>query len=94
MEDFPRWVYRFENFKKAFLKLEEAVNLSGQKELSDLEKEGVIQRFEFTFEIFWKLLKDYLQHEGISLETSTPRNVIREAFKAGLISDGDGWRCF
>ena len=90
-QDLPRLVYRFENFKNAFARLSEGVKLSEEKELSDLEKEGIIQRFEFTFELSWKLLKDYLEEEGVILKKLTPRSIIREAFKAQIIEDGDLW---
>lgn len=51
----------------------------------------MIQRFKYTFELAWKTLKDRLEHDGIELATVTPRNVIREAFAAGMIGDGQGW---
>ena len=51
----------------------------------------VIQRFEYTFELAWNLLKDRLEHDGIALPTVTPRQVIRQAFQAKLIKDGDTW---
>ena len=59
--------------------------------LSQLEREGVIQRFEYTFELAWNLLKDRLEYDGIALPTVTPRQVIRHAFQAKLIHDGDTW---
>ena len=59
--------------------------------LSDLEREGVIQRFEYTFELAWNTLKDRLEYDGVVLTTVTPRNVIREAFQARLIEDGKTW---
>ena len=59
-----RWKQRFTNFEKALSKLTEDIQLS-EKGLSDLEKEGLIQRFEFTHELSWNVLKDYLVYEGI-----------------------------
>ena len=59
-----RWKQRFENFERAFMLLKEAFE-KGIAEMSDLEKEGVVQRFEYTFELAWKTLKDYLIHSGI-----------------------------
>ncbi len=85
-----RWHYRFRNFSRAFALLREA--LEGEVEaLSQLEREGVIQRFEYTFELAWNLLKDRLEYDGIVLPTVTPRHVIRQAFQARLIQDGDVW---
>lgn len=85
-----RWHYRFRNFSRAFTLLREA--LEGQVEtLSQLEREGVIQRFEYTFELAWNLLKDRLEYEGIALPTVTPRQVIRQAYQARFIQDGEAW---
>lgn len=60
-------------------------------EMSDLEKEGVIQRFEYTFELAWKTLKDYLVYSGVTFDQITPRSVIKEAFAARIIKDGQTW---
>ena len=90
MADEIRWHYRFRNFSRAFTLLREA--LEGQVEtLSQLEREGVIQRFEYTFELAWNLLKDRLEYEGIALPTVTPRQVIRQAYQARFIQDGEAW---
>lgn len=70
-----RWKQRFENFEKAFKKLEEAVN---EGELNELERNGLIQRYEFTIELAWKTLKDFLQDEGFKLKS--PKDVVRQAF--------------
>ena len=84
-----RWHYRFRNFSSALQRFKEPFE-SG-KSLSDLEREGVIQRFEYTFELAWKLLKDYLEYSGVEIDKVTPRNVIKEAFAAKLIDDGNDW---
>jgi nucleotidyltransferase substrate binding protein (TIGR01987 family) len=81
-----RWKQRAENLSKAFALFQEAATAQG---LSRLEKEGLIQRFEYTFELAWKTLKDYLEAQGIS--ASFPRDVIKEAFRAGVIEDGETW---
>ncbi len=86
----PRWRYRYRNFTGAFRLFREAADREPES-LSDLEREGLIQRFEYTFELAWKTLKDRLEHDGVQLPTVTPRNVIREAFAAGMIDDGQGW---
>ncbi len=87
----PRWLYRFENYKRAFGLLREAMDLSNTRDLTQLEREGVIQRFEFTWELAWKLLNDLLAAEGVNLDTVTPRTVIRAAFSARLVADGEVW---
>jgi nucleotidyltransferase substrate binding protein (TIGR01987 family) len=89
--DKPRWIYRFDNYKRAFLLLREAVTLLEERSLSQLEKEGIIQRFEYTWELAWKLLKDYLEYTGIVLDTVTPAATIKAAFAAKVITDGENW---
>ena len=84
-----RWHYRFRNFSRAFHRFKEP--LESSKALSDLEREGAIQRFKYTFELAWKLLKDYLEYSGVEIDKVTPRNVIKEAFAAKLIDDGNDW---
>lgn len=81
-----RWKQRFNNLLKAFGLFEEAAVAN---QLSRLEQEGLIQRFEYTFELSWKTLKDYLESQGIS--APFPKDVIKEAFRAGIIADGDAW---
>ena len=83
-----RWHQRFQNFSKAFALLDEAIGETEIDALSPLEQEGVIQRFEYTFELAWKTAKDYLEASGIRLAEVSPRAVIKEAFAVGLISDG------
>ncbi len=90
MNDEPRWKYRFINFSPAFTLLRDALE-PGVEALNQLEREGVIQRFGYTFELAWNTLKDRLEHDGIMLRTVTPRSVIRQAFQSGLIGDGETW---
>jgi nucleotidyltransferase substrate binding protein (TIGR01987 family) len=85
-----RWKQRFENFDKAFTLLADALK-SGPAGLSLLEKEGVIQRFEYSFELAWKTLKDYLEAGGLVITPVTPRQVLKEAFAAKVIDDGQVW---
>ncbi len=85
-----RWQFRFNNFSRAYFLLREALE-DGVEPLSQLELEGVIQRFEFTFELSWNLLKDRLGYDGVVIATVTPRNVIREAYNAKLIDDFEVW---
>lgn len=85
-----RWQQRLESFTRALTLLREPL-VRGEATLSDLEKEGTIQRFEFTLELAWKTVKDYLQHEGRELQPVTARNVMKEAFAAGIVQDGQVW---
>ena len=90
MTNETRWKYRFTNFSRAFTLLRDALE-PGVEALSQLEREGVIQRFEYTFELAWNTLKDRLEYDGIVLRTVTPRNVIRQALQSGLIENGETW---
>lgn len=85
-----RWKQRLNNFLPAFNQLKAGVELSEIRELTDLEKQGLIQAFEFTHELAWNVLKDYFDYQGGSLITGS-RDATREAFNKGLIQDGDQW---
>lgn len=85
-----RWRQRFANYKQAICQLQEAVELSRQRALSALEKQGVIQAFEFTHELAWNLLKDYLQDQGYQ-DIKGSKDTTRAAFKIALIADGEQW---
>ena len=85
-----RWQQRFENFERAFHLLREAFE-KNPAQMSDLEKEGVVQRFEYTFELAWKTLRDYLVYSGVVFDQITPRSVIKQAFAAKIIEDGQTW---
>ena len=84
-----RWKQRFENYEKAVEKLEEGMRFF-EKEPQDIVKEGVIQRFEFSHELAWKLMKDFLTYEGI-IGIMGSRTATREAFNKGIITNGQGW---
>jgi nucleotidyltransferase substrate binding protein (TIGR01987 family) len=85
-----RWKQRFENFNKALAQLNEADELSRQRPLSRLENQGLIQAFEFTYELAWNTLRDFLIFQGVS-DLIGSRDTSREAFKRQLISDDEGW---
>ena len=85
-----RWRYRFRNFSRAYSLLREALETEPEA-LNQLEREGVIQRFEYTFELAWNTMKDRLEYDGVILARATPREVIREAAAAGLVADGQTW---
>ncbi len=90
MKNEIRWKQRFANFTKALKTLESAVDLHNQRELSDLEKQGLIQGFEFTHELFWKTIKDFFAERGNTAIYGS-KDATREAFSAGLISSGKDW---
>jgi nucleotidyltransferase substrate binding protein (TIGR01987 family) len=89
VESPPRWLNRFKNYKRAFILLREAIE--AKKDLTQLGEEGCIQRFEYSFELAWKTMKDYLEWEWVSLTLITPLYVIKAAFEARLIQDGQVW---
>jgi nucleotidyltransferase substrate binding protein (TIGR01987 family) len=85
-----RWKQRFNSFRKAFGQLRKAVQTSQERDLSDLEKQGLIQAFEFNHELAWKTLKDFLESRG-DTEIYGSKDATRKAFAAGLIEDGEIW---
>lgn len=85
-----RWKQRFSNYTKAFQSLTEAVDLSRERELSALEQQGLIQSFEFTHELAWKVLKDYLEYQGVA-DIVGSRDASRFAFQNALVQDGEVW---
>jgi len=74
-------------YERALARLQEAAK--ADPALNDVVVDGTIQRFEFTFELAWKMIKAVLEHQGVLVQS--PRAAIKEAFKVGLIGDGDGW---
>ena len=85
-----RWEQRFQNFPRAITLLKEIETLEIDK-ISFLEKEGIIQRFEFTLELAWKTLKDKMEFDGILLDKISPKMVLKEAYQAKYINDIDTW---
>ena len=85
-----RWVQRFDNYGRALQTLRNAAELATQRPLSELEQQGLIQGFEFTHELAWNLLKDFLEAQGIAGLIGS-RDAIRTAFKNGLLEEGETW---
>lgn len=81
-----RWKQRFENFDKSYKLLKK---YSNQPITTELERAGIIQFFEMTFELAWKVLKDYLESEGYMVKS--PRETVKQAFQIGLIDNGHTW---
>jgi nucleotidyltransferase substrate binding protein (TIGR01987 family) len=82
-----RWKQRFANFQKAFGQLTKFID---KAELSELEEQGLIKSFEYTFELAWTTLKDFLEYRGQS-DIYGSRDAIRKAFQLNLIDDGENW---
>lgn len=78
---------RYKDYCKALERLEEAL----QEELTEIVIDGTIQRYEFTFELAWKTIKDYLEYNGIVDNVASPRNIIQQAFQSKIIQNGDNW---
>ena len=85
-----RWLQRFSNYEKALNQLRNAVQLAKKRELSELEQQGMIQAFEYTHELAWKTLKDFLEDKGYK-DIYGSKDTIRLAFKTGLIQNGEIW---
>ncbi|MCB9502459.1 MAG: nucleotidyltransferase substrate binding protein [Deferribacteres bacterium] len=81
------WIQRFNNFSKAMNQLRKFIN---KKHLNELEKQGLIQAFEYTYELAWNVIKDYFEAQGDTGILGS-RDAFRLAFRRGLIQDGDEW---
>lgn len=85
-----RWQQRFTNFQQALRELTEAVDLANNRPLTKLEQQGLIQAFEYNYELAWNCMKDFYQFQG-ETDIQGSRDAIRLAFKRGLIQDGELW---
>ncbi|MCH8494433.1 MAG: nucleotidyltransferase substrate binding protein [Balneolales bacterium] len=85
-----RWQQRLANLDKALKQLADDVQTASERELSRLERQGIIQSFEYTHELAWNVMKDYFQYQGNS-EIRGSRDATREAFRYELIEDGKSW---
>ncbi len=82
-----RWLQRFANFNRAFLQLKKFLE---KGELNEFEEQGLIQSFEYTFELAWNVIKDFYEDQGEqSIQGS--KDAFRLAFKRGLIAHGEEW---
>ncbi len=87
-----RWIQRFNNYRKALARLGEAVALAEERDLSDLEQQGLIQGFEFTFDLAWKTLQDYLRHHKRPNDNGGPNVIIEQALADGIIKGDEVWK--
>jgi nucleotidyltransferase substrate binding protein (TIGR01987 family) len=85
-----RWQQRFENYRKALAQLNDAVALSAERELTNLEKQGLVKGFEYTYELAWNVMKDYFRYQG-NQEIRGSRDAIRAAYQSDLVDDGHIW---
>lgn len=85
-----RWKQRFEHFKNALKQLKNAEKLKKIRKFNELELQGVVQAFEVTQELSWKVMKDFLEDQG-KTDLFGSKNTVREAFNVGLISNGEVW---
>jgi len=90
MDKDVRWQQRFSNYKKALKQLQSAVMLAGERPLSNLEQQGLIQAFEYTHELAWKTLKDFLVDKGYQ-DIFGSKDTSRRAFNLGIIENGEVW---
>jgi len=81
-----RWEQRFQNFEKAYFSLNESIEAYEKDSKNLFIRDSIIQRYEYTIELAWKTLKDYLEEEGF-IDVSSPKKVIRQALKEGYITD-------
>lgn len=92
MEQDVRWLQRYDSFHRANERILEVTESDKTPEiLSELEMEGLIQRFEYTFELGWKVLQDLLKYKGYEF-VQGPNGTLQKAFEDGLIGNHDGWR--
>ena len=90
MLNIPRWEQRLDSYHKALARLAEIVGASKKRTLNEFERDGLVQRFEFTHELSWKLMKAYAEYQGFD-GIGGSRDAIRKAFEMSLISDGQSW---
>lgn len=82
---------KINHYVSALAQLEQAVAIYQKSRQDALYRDGLIQRFEFTVELAWKSIKEYLEDQGSVIAISSPRAILKEAYSAGIIHDGEGW---
>jgi len=104
MEKDIRWEQRFSNYRKALYKLTQAIDYikntsinhqeeateDGQLVLDEIVKEGLIQRFEYTHELGWNVMKEYAEYQG-NFDIKGSRDATRQGFKMNLFTNGEAW---
>ena len=87
-----RWIQRFNNYRKALARLTKGVALSTERGLNDLEEQGLIQAFEFTYDLAWKTLQDLLRALERPNDNGGPNVILQQAAADGFIKDTEGWK--
>lgn len=82
---------KIENYRNALVQLEDAVARYQTTPDDSLYRDGLIQRFEFTVELAWKSIKEYLEDQGTMLSIASPRGILKEAYAVGMLEDGELW---
>ena len=90
MNQDTRWKQRLQNWNRALAQLDSAFALLAQRELTELEQQGMIQAFEYNYELAWNVIKDFFQNQGVS-DIYGSRDAFRTAFNHGLIENGEVW---
>ena len=85
-----RWKQRFEHYEKAYVSLLKSDEALKSEPDNEFIKDSLIQRYEYTIELAWKTMKDYLEEQGF-IDVSSPKKVVRKAFAEGLIQDASAW---
>ncbi len=91
MSDDIRWVQRFDNFQRSMKQLDSAMALLQERDLSELEIQGVIQAFEYNYELAWNVIKDFYHYQGDTIDIQGSRDAFRTAFNRGLVAEGQVW---
>ena len=86
-----RWKQRFSNYKKSLGVLKRGLELEKERELSELERGGFIQAFEFTQELSWKVIKDFIEEKGGGEKIYGSKDAVRQGLNRGLLSSGEIW---
>lgn len=86
----PKWLERLSIFKNAIARMAEVVELSKQRTLNQFERDSLIKRFEFTYEMAWKLMMSFEKEYGVT-ELLGSKDVVRTAFSMSLIDNGEAW---
>jgi nucleotidyltransferase substrate binding protein (TIGR01987 family) len=85
-----RWLQRLKNYQKAFAALSRVMKLTSERDLNEAESQGLIKAFEFTFELAWNVMKDYLEYMGITGVVGS-KGAVRQAFQNGIVAEGQVW---
>lgn len=85
-----RWIQRLDNFQRSIKQLENAFAIMDERDLTELERQGLIQAFEYNYELAWNVIKDFYTYQGV-MGIAGSRDAFRQAFKRGLVSDGEVW---